>query len=163
MEFKAHGYQEKAIEKILHQKKVGLFLDLGLGKTIITLTAVNCLLENFAISKCLVIAPKLVAENTWSTEAAKWNHTKGMVVSKIIGSRAKREKAPGTHGERLWLIQTGLHTSAARSEGASARLCRCISTAITPSISSGLAESATSSATYALPEKCSTRKERKSR
>jgi len=93
MEFKAHGYQEKAIEKILHQKKVGLFLDLGLGKTIITLTAVNCLLENFAISKCLVIAPKLVAENTWSTEAAKWNHTKGMVVSKIIGSRAKREKA----------------------------------------------------------------------
>lgn len=93
MEFKAHAYQEKAIEKILHQKRVGLFLDLGLGKTIITLTAINSLQENFAITKCLVIAPKLVAENTWSTEADKWNHTKGMVVSKVTGSRAQREKA----------------------------------------------------------------------
>lgn len=93
MEFVAHSYQEKAIQKIIDEKKVGLFLDLGLGKTVITLTAVNNLLENFAITKCLVIAPKLVAENTWSTEAYKWNHTKYMVVSKVIGSRAQREKA----------------------------------------------------------------------
>lgn len=93
MEFKAHGYQERAIKKILQQKKVALFLDLGLGKTVITLTAINDLIMNFAISKCLVIAPKLVAETTWNTEVAKWDHTKGLVVSKLVGSRTQREKA----------------------------------------------------------------------
>ena len=93
MEFKAHGYQERAIQKILKQKRVGLFLDLGLGKTIITLTAINSLEENFAVSKCLVIAPKLVAETTWSAEAAKWDHTKGMTISRITGGRMARERA----------------------------------------------------------------------
>lgn len=93
MEFKPHSYQRRAIEMILHQNACALFLDMGLGKTVITLTAVESLLEDFAISKVLVIAPKLVAENTWSREAEKWEHTKGLAISKVIGSRAERMRA----------------------------------------------------------------------
>ena len=65
MKYTAHGYQKKATERILQQKHVGLFLDMGLGKTVITLTAIKELIEDFAIWKVLVIAPKRVAEDTW--------------------------------------------------------------------------------------------------
>lgn len=67
MEFKPHGYQKHCIEKIIEIKKIGLFLDMGLGKTITTLTAVKELKYNrFEVRKVLVIAPKKVAEGTWS-------------------------------------------------------------------------------------------------
>lgn len=93
MKFVAHDYQKKAIEKITKEKRVGLFLDLGLGKTIISLTAIVYLLNDFAITKVLVIAPKLVAENTWNTEADKWDHTRELRVSLVSGSREQRIKA----------------------------------------------------------------------
>ena len=67
MKYKPHEYQSYCIQRIINDKAVGLFLDMGLGKTVITLTAVNDLKYNrFEIQRCLVIAPKKVAEATWS-------------------------------------------------------------------------------------------------
>lgn len=97
MEFKPHDYQKHCIDKIITTKKLGLFLDMGLGKTVTTLTAVKELKYNrFEVRKVLVIAPKKVAEGTWSREACKWDHTKMLRVSPVLGSQAKRIKALNT-------------------------------------------------------------------
>ena len=93
MEYKPHGYQVKATDRIKQQKHVGLFLDMGLGKTVITLTAIKELIDDFAIFKVLVIAPKRVAEDTWSREHEKWDHLSGLRISKILGTPAQRMKA----------------------------------------------------------------------
>ena len=67
MIYEPHGYQKTAKQKILDTPRIGLFFDMGLGKTVITLTAINELInEEFEISKVLVIAPLKVAEDTWS-------------------------------------------------------------------------------------------------
>lgn len=99
MRYNPHGYQVKATERILHQKKVGLFLDMGLGKTVITLTAIKELIEDFAVWKVLVIAPKRVAEDTWSREHEKWDHLSELRISKVLGSPAQRMKALKTDAE----------------------------------------------------------------
>lgn len=97
MEFKPHDYQKHCIDKIITTKKLGLFLDMGLGKTVTTLTAVKELKYNrFEVRKVLVIAPKKVAEGTWSREASKWDHTKMLRVSPVLGSQSKRIKALNT-------------------------------------------------------------------
>lgn len=76
MIFKPHAYQRHCIDRIIETKKLGLFLDMGLGKTVTTLTAIKELKYNrFRVRKVLVIAPKKVAEGTWTREAAKWDHT----------------------------------------------------------------------------------------
>ena len=94
MIFKPYAYQTYCINKIVEQNKIGLFLDMGLGKTVTTLTAVMELKYNmFSVNRVLVIAPKKVAESTWSREAAKWDHTKLLRVSKVMGAKAVREKA----------------------------------------------------------------------
>ena len=93
MKYTAHGYQKKATERILQQKHVGLFLDMGLGKTVITRTAIKELIEDVAIWKVLVIAPKRVAEDTWSREHEKWDHLSGLRISKVLGTPAQRMKA----------------------------------------------------------------------
>lgn len=94
MIYKAHNYQRYCIERIISQKEIGLFLDMGLGKTVITLTALNDLFYNrFEISKALVIAPKKVAEGTWALEADKWDHLKHLRISTCLGSSAKRIRA----------------------------------------------------------------------
>ncbi|WP_087064445.1 SNF2-related protein [Intestinibacillus massiliensis] len=94
MEFVPHEYQRFCIEKLLTTPAAGLFLDMGLGKTVTTLTAVKELkYYRFQVSKVLVIAPKKVAEATWSKEAEKWDHLKCLRVSTVLGSRAKRERA----------------------------------------------------------------------
>ena len=94
MQFKPHDYQKYCIDRIITDNSLGLFLDMGLGKTAITLSAVNILMfEMFSVSKVLIIAPKKVAETTWSNEAAKWDHLKHLRVSKIIGTAAQRIKA----------------------------------------------------------------------
>lgn len=73
---------------------LGLFLDMGLGKTVTTLTAVKELkYYRFAVRKVLVIAPKKVAEATWSNEASKWDHLKNMRVSTVLGNKNKRISA----------------------------------------------------------------------
>lgn len=94
MEFKPHPYQQYCIEKIMQTNKLGLFLDMGLGKTAITMTAIRQLKhDRFAVNRVLVIAPKKVAEGTWTREKDKWNHTKVLRVSQVLGSLNKRIKA----------------------------------------------------------------------
>jgi SNF2 family DNA or RNA helicase len=95
--FTPHNYQRYCIERVLDTPALGLLLDMGLGKTVITLTAVNDLKYNrFAVNKILVIAPKKVAESTWVKEASKWDHLKLLRFSTVLGSQAKRIKALNT-------------------------------------------------------------------
>ena len=97
MEFVPHNYQKYCIDKIVSTPATGLFLDMGLGKTVITLSAVRELKFNrFAVSKVLVVAPKKVAESTWSKEIDKWEHLKILSVSLILGSQTKRINAVNT-------------------------------------------------------------------
>ncbi|MED3648524.1 DEAD/DEAH box helicase [Halalkalibacterium halodurans] len=94
MKFKPHPYQEVAIQHIINHPASGLLLDMGMGKTVSTLTAVfDLMYDYFDVSRVLVIAPKRVAEDTWSREAEKWNHTRGMTVSKVLGSQKQRIRA----------------------------------------------------------------------
>lgn len=93
MEFKPHEYQKRMIQKVIEMSHIGLFLDMGLGKSVITLTALKSLFYDFSISRALVIAPKRVAEDTWSRECEKWDHLRGIRVSKVLGSRRDRERA----------------------------------------------------------------------
>ena len=94
MIFRPHSYQTRAIDFILEHEFCGLFLDMGLGKTVATLTALDKLLyERLESEKVLVIAPKSVALNTWSNEANKWDHLKSLRMSIVMGSAAKRRKA----------------------------------------------------------------------
>jgi SNF2 family DNA or RNA helicase len=70
-----HPYQIEAVEHILKHTHCGLFLEMGLGKTVSTLTAINKLMyEDLEINKVLIIAPKRVAENVWDAEINKWDH-----------------------------------------------------------------------------------------
>lgn len=104
MIFRPHAYQQHCIDKIIEIKKLGLFLDMGLGKTITTLTAVKELKYNrFLVRRVLVIAPKKVAEGTWTREAAKWDHTQMLRVSPVLGSQAKRIRALNTPAD-LYII-----------------------------------------------------------
>lgn len=97
MKFEPHAYQAYCISKIIEIKKLGLFLDMGLGKTVTTLTAIRELKYNrFQVKKVLVIAPKKVAEGTWTREKEKWDHTKILRVSAVLGSQAKRIRALNT-------------------------------------------------------------------
>ena len=92
MRFIPHDYQQTAIERLLENDHYGLFLDMGLGKTIITLTAIQELIDDFAISRVLIIAPKTVAESTWQDEARKWDHLH-LTFSTVLGSAKERESA----------------------------------------------------------------------
>ena len=67
---------------------------MGLGKTVITLTAIDQLMYwDFEIEKVLVIAPLRVAEDTWSRECQKWEHLKHIKIVKVLGKESQREKA----------------------------------------------------------------------
>ncbi len=100
MKFVPHDYQRYCITRILQDEALALFLDMGLGKTVITLTAVNDLRYNrFLIRKCLVIAPKKVAEDTWTREQEKWDHLKLLKVVPVLGSQTKRIKAINSPGD----------------------------------------------------------------
>lgn len=93
MIFIPHDYQIRAIERVTHQQHVGLFMEMGLGKTVITLTAIQDLINDFAVSRVLVIAPKRVAEDTWSREHEKWDHLKDLRISKVLGTAQQRASA----------------------------------------------------------------------
>lgn len=104
MIFRPHAYQQHCINQILRIKKLGLFLDMGLGKTVTTLTAIRELKYNrFAVRRVLVIAPKKVAEGTWTREKDKWDHTRILRVSPVLGSQAKRIRALNTPAD-LYII-----------------------------------------------------------
>ena len=94
MKYEAHDYQKRATELVISTPKIGLFLDMGLGKTVITMTAIQDLMfDRFEVSRVLVIAPKRVAEDTWTREHAKWDHLKDLKISKVLGTAAQRRKA----------------------------------------------------------------------
>lgn len=91
---KLHNYQLHCVEHIINNPACALFLDMGLGKTISTLTALQRLkYEEYAINKTLIVAPKRVAEYTWTDEIGKWAHLGGMTASKVLGNEAQRRRA----------------------------------------------------------------------
>lgn len=93
MKFNPWNYQQHSINHIIDHKAAGLFLDMGMGKTVSTLTAIDNLIFLGEVNKVLVIAPLRVAEDTWSTEVEKWDHLKHLRVSKILGAKKQREEA----------------------------------------------------------------------
>ena len=100
MKFTPHEYQRFCIDQIVEKHRVGLFLDMGLGKTVISLTAVRILrYERFEANKVLVIAPKKVAEGTWTMEALKWDHLQDLVVVPVLGSEKQRIAALGINAD----------------------------------------------------------------
>lgn len=94
MKYQPHEYQKRATQFIIDNRYCALFLDMGLGKTVSTLTAIDILKNDYLeIDKVLVIAPKSVALNTWSGETAKWDHLKKLRISVAMGTAAQRTKA----------------------------------------------------------------------
>ena len=97
MRYIPHAYQSYCEGKILDLPALALWLDMGLGKTSITLSAIEELKFNrFEIRKVLIVAPKRVAEATWQAEAAKWDHTKGLRFSTVLGTAKRRIQALNT-------------------------------------------------------------------
>lgn len=100
MRFEPYPYQKYCIDRVIRDEAIGLFLEPGLGKTVITLTAIFELRRNrWVVSKPLVIAPKKVAEATWTKEAAKWDHLRGMRVIPVLGTQQQRLRALATPGD----------------------------------------------------------------
>jgi len=89
-----HPYQEHCIKHIIDNPRCGLFLDMGLGKTVTTLTAFQVLKYDYVeVTKALVIAPKRIVESVWEEEAKLWDHLKDLTFSKIIGTEKQRKAA----------------------------------------------------------------------
>ena len=94
MKYEPHEYQQYATEYIETHPVAAVLLDMGLGKTSITLTALNNLLfDSFEIHKVIVIAPLRVARNTWSSEIEKWEHLSTLIYSVAVGTEAERMAA----------------------------------------------------------------------
>ncbi|MBI6873401.1 SNF2-related protein [Clostridium aciditolerans] len=94
MKYKPHEYQVYATEYILNHPIAAVLLDMGLGKSVITLTAIfDLTLDSFLVRKVLVIAPLRVARDTWPAEIEKWDHLKGLKYTVAVGSEAQRKTA----------------------------------------------------------------------
>lgn len=94
MKFKPHDYQKYAIDFIEKNPVSAVFLECGLGKTIITLTAIQSLMyDSFDVQKVLITAPLRVAKNTWSAEIEKWEHLKHLTYSVVTGTAEERKNA----------------------------------------------------------------------
>lgn len=94
MKFKPHGYQAYAIRFIEEHREALLFLDLGLGKTIISLMAIESLMyDSFEVGRVLVVAPLRVARDTWPSEIKKWDEVSGLTASVMVGSSKERALA----------------------------------------------------------------------
>lgn len=99
MKYEPHAYREYATQRTLLILKGRALLDMGLGKTVSTLTAVEELInDRFAVRKCLVIAPLRVAKMTWTDEAAKWIIFT-CAFQRILGSEAERKRALATDAD----------------------------------------------------------------
>lgn len=117
MNYQPHDYQKYATKFIIDNKVSALLLDMGLGKTSITLSAIYSLMfDYFEVGKVLIIAPLRVAQNSWPGEIDKWDHLKGLTYSLVIGSASQRETALMTHSDVYiinrenvqWLIENHL-------------------------------------------------------
>lgn len=93
MKFNPHKYQQFAIDFIIHNPIVAILLDMGMGKTVITLMAIQFLMyETFEVSKVLVVCPLRVTR-TWRDEIEKWEELRGLTYSVVTGTAAQRKKA----------------------------------------------------------------------
>lgn len=93
MNFKPYPYQQTAVDWVVNHPRCALFLDCGLGKSVVTLTAILRLIGYCEINSALVVAPKKVAETTWTAEASKWNHLRALRVVKVMGTEKQRLEA----------------------------------------------------------------------
>lgn len=118
MKFIPHSYQRYAIDFIENNPVSALLLDMGLGKTSITLSALNDLLfDYFDVHRILIVAPLRVARNTWSDEIAKWDHLKDLQFSIVVGTEAERIAALNAKADIYiinrenvqWLIEKSGH------------------------------------------------------
>lgn len=104
MQYRPHQYQAYATERIIESKFIGLWLEMGLGKTVSTLTALDLLLHDYYdAGRVLVIAPLRVAEDTWARETAKWNHLQHLRISKVLGNISARQKALRAPAD-IWIV-----------------------------------------------------------
>ena len=104
MRFVPHEYQRYCTEYIKTHPIAALFLDMGLGKTVITLSAIkDLMLETFEVSKVLIIAPLRVARDTWPAEIEKWDHLKGLDISVIVGD-VKTRLAAVHHPAMIYIV-----------------------------------------------------------
>ena len=95
--YNPYPYQQYAEREIIEKPNIGLFLDMGLGKTVITLTALQEMkFDRWCVNKILIIAPKKVAEDTWQTEAQKWQHLQGLRIVGVLGTATQRIHALDT-------------------------------------------------------------------
>jgi len=117
MKYVPHEYQKYAAEYICSHPVCAVFLDMGLGKTSITLTAVaDLLFDRFEVHKVLVIAPLRVAKVTWPTECGKWDHLRHLTISAAVGTERERKAAilcdadiTVINRENVpWLMESGL-------------------------------------------------------
>lgn len=83
-------YQRRAVEFVKKTRRAGLFLDMGLGKTISTLTAVSDMLEGGVINRVLLVAPLRPAQGVWRQEARKWSHTRHLTFKLLTGNERQR-------------------------------------------------------------------------
>lgn len=94
MRYDPHDYQKYATDFILTHPIAAVFLEMGLGKSVITLTVLfDLILDQFLIRKVLVIAPLRVARDTWPLEIKKWDHLSGMTYSVAVGNESERRRA----------------------------------------------------------------------
>ncbi len=94
MRYNPHPYQRAGEDLIITMDRLALFWEMGLGKTIVSLSAVARLkYDRFLINKVLIIAPKKVAEGTWNGEAAKWDHLSMLRVQLVLGTEKQRIRA----------------------------------------------------------------------
>ena len=94
MRYNPHEYQTYATNFILEHPVAAVLLEMGLGKSVITLTAIfDLCLDSFLIRKVLVIAPLRVARDTWPAEIKKWDHLHGLTYAVAVGTEAERKAA----------------------------------------------------------------------
>ena len=99
-----HDYQQFCVDFVEDKPQCALFLDCGLGKTVIALTAISHLLyDSFEVSRVLIVAPLRVARDTWIAELDKWEHLKGLRMERVIGTEKERVAALSRKAE-LYII-----------------------------------------------------------
>ena len=116
MNFRPHDYQNYAIEYIKEHPVAGVFLSMGLGKTIISLTAISDLLfDSFEVHKALIIGPLRVARDSWPMEISKWEHLQHLTYTVAVGNLAERKAALKRQADITiinrenvqWLVESG--------------------------------------------------------
>ena len=94
MIYRPHDYQKFAINFILEHPIAAIFLDMGMGKSSVTLTAIMELMyDRFEVTKVLIVAPLRVCKYTWPQEIVKWEHLSGLKFSLATGTAAERKMA----------------------------------------------------------------------